>query len=163
MKHFVRSFPFFMIGGVCLHVACSDGISGSDTTGVGPVGAQGTGYSPACNLDRRDGYCNALGMDPETCECFDCVNTAFCNGRCQNDGACNYDEDTGEDCTCIDCAGMGNCMGDPSTNDSGPGPQQQSSSTGNTTQASTTQASTTQASTTQASTTTGGMGGQGGS
>jgi hypothetical protein len=160
MKRFVQSFPFLMVFGVCMHVACGDADNGTDTTGVGPVGAQGTGYHPACNLDRRDGYCNILGQNPETCECFDCAQAAKCRGKCIDDGTCDYDPDNQkEDCTCGDCNPGPNCAApdpDTSTTDS---VQSSTADTVATTDAATT-AATTDAATTAA--TTGGMGGAGG-
>lgn len=159
MKRFVQSFPFLMVFGVCMHVACGDADNGTDTAGVGPVGSQGTGYHPACNLDRRDGFCNGLGQNPETCECFDCANAAMCTGKCVNDGTCNFNPGTTEDCTCGDCNPGPNCLQpDPDA-----GPTTDTTVTTETVGSTTadTVASTTDA-TTAASTTSGGQGGQGG-
>ncbi|NUO47817.1 MAG: hypothetical protein HOV80_03060 [Polyangiaceae bacterium] len=164
MKRFVQGFPFLMVAGVCMHVACGEADSGTDTTGVGPVGSQGSSFHPACNLDRRDGYCNARGQNPETCECLDCITWAMCTGKCVDDGTCNMGENA-EDCSCADCNPGPNCVN--ANPDQGPGPDQgpapASTTDTSTTDASTTgsPASTTDA-TTDASTTGSGMGGQGG-
>lgn len=161
MRRFVQSFPFLMVMAVCGHAACGDSEQGTGSTGVGPVGSQGTGYSPACNLDRRDGYCNMLGQNPETCECFDCVDSAKCMGRCNDNGICeDLPEVDDEDCTCADCAGS--CNANPDVG---------ATTTDATTDATTVTSggggpATTTNSTTDATTTTGmggmGMGGAGG-
>ncbi len=61
----------------------------------------GSGQSP-CNSGAPDTYCNAVGNNPETCECSDCFASAMCNGGCTDDGNC--DMGGGEDCSCADCA-----------------------------------------------------------
>lgn len=153
MKRFVQSFPFLMVMAVCGHAACGDSEQGTGSTGVGPVGAQGTGYHPACNLDRRDGYCNMLGDNPESCECFDCVDSAKCTGKCTDNGSC----EAGEDCTCIDC-NAGECAPPAETTGEGPGPA--TTTTGSTGGDGGGSPATTTTTTTNATTTTG-MGGMG--
>jgi len=99
---FVNALAFGMILAVVGYAGCDNGAT---TTGASTsvTITNGTGYHPACNGGVRDGFCNALGADPETCDCLDCVDTAFCKGGCKNDGVCNPSQ--GEDCTCADCVG----------------------------------------------------------
>lgn len=80
---------------------------GSDTESLEPSGGttssatNGTGYSPLCNDGAPDGFCNSLGQNPESCECLDCVTSAFCNDECNDNGSC----EAPEDCSCADCFG----------------------------------------------------------
>src|SRR5689334_9217861 len=98
MKSLVQALPLLLVGGVAVHSACSDDNGLDDTTSVNVTSAP---IEPdACNDGRPDGYCNALGALKESCECFDCVETAYCLGRCVDDDECTADED---DCTCADC------------------------------------------------------------
>ncbi len=114
MKHFVQALPLLLVGAIALHSACDSSGGPGDTSSVNvttePV------HGDACNGGRPDGYCNSLGDLPETCECFDCVDTAYCNGTCNNDGTCAADED----CTCDDCYDPG-CDGPPTDDTTGPG------------------------------------------
>jgi len=158
MRRFVQSFPFLLVMGVCSHAACGDSELGTSSAAVGPVGSQGAGYHPACNLDRRDGYCNFLGQNPETCECFDCVDSAACTNKCTDNGACDGEED----CTCADCNGGGNCVPpDPDTS-SGMQQQQSSQQASSTADSSSSDASSSSMSSSAMSSSSGGQGGQGG-
>ena len=162
MKRFVQGFPFLAVFGVCMHVACGEAETGTDTTGVGPVGSQGSAYHPACNLDRRDGYCNARGQNAETCECFDCVNVAMCTGKCSDDGTCNMGENA-EDCSCTDCYQQQECANISPDQTQGPTTMEATTDATTTTGATTdTATATTDTVTTAASTSGSGMGGQGG-
>ncbi len=159
MRRFVQSFPFLLVMGVCSHAACGDSELGTSSAAVGPVGSQGAGYHPACNLDRRDGYCNFIGQNPETCECFDCVDSAACTNKCSNDGACDFGDDA-EDCSCADCNPGPNCGGNA---DQSSGMQQQSSQQASSTaDSSSSDASSSSMSSSAMSSSSGGQGGQGG-
>ena len=99
---FVNALAFGMILAVVGYAGCDNGATTTGAVTSATI-TNGTGYHPACNGGVRDGFCNALGADPETCECLDCVDTAFCKGGCKDDGVCNPSQ--GEDCTCKDCIG----------------------------------------------------------
>jgi hypothetical protein len=62
---------------VCFHQGCGSETEPAEPTGSGPAAAvgatNGTGYDPICNGGRADGFCNALGDNPETCDCRDCI------------------------------------------------------------------------------------------
>lgn len=97
MKLLVQAFPILLVGVVAVHAACNDAtVDDSDATGTVTVGDP---VPEACNGGQPDGYCNSLGAVPETCSCFDCVETAYCLGTCNDNGTC----EAGEDCTCADC------------------------------------------------------------
>jgi hypothetical protein len=98
-------------------VSCTEAVEDGGGSGPGgPSVTNGTGYDPVCNDGRPDEVCNFFGAAPETCACFDCVNSAACTNRCKDDGACGADED----CTCVDCfeeLGIGCEPPDPSTSE----------------------------------------------
>lgn len=78
----------------------------------------GSGLTP-CN-GQPDGACNALGANPEGCDCSDCFTTALCMSLCTDDGTCAYAPETGEDCSCADCAfKIFECSGTPNCDDNG--------------------------------------------
>ncbi|NUP12069.1 MAG: hypothetical protein HOW73_38985 [Polyangiaceae bacterium] len=110
MKSFVPYFPILLVGAVAAHAACGDSSATGDP-GTGTF-TTSSGEPQACNGDGPDGYCNALGGVPETCSCFDCVETAYCLGTCNDNGTC----DAEEDCTCADCFDPG-CDGSPPDDD----------------------------------------------
>jgi hypothetical protein len=111
MKSFLQALPLLLVGAVAMHSACADNGEGDDTSAVTVTTEPYVGA--ACNGGRPDGYCNSLGDNPESCECFDCVDTAYCNGTCVDDGTCGADED----CTCDDCFDPGCDGGNQNTMD----------------------------------------------
>lgn len=115
MKAFVQALPLLLVAAVSTHAACSDDAATGDTSN--PTVTVGEPVPEACNGGSPDGYCNALGGVPETCACFDCVETAFCTGACNDNGTC----DAAEDCTCEDCYDPG-CDGSPPDGDDTTGP-----------------------------------------
>lgn len=138
---FVQSLPFALVAIAAVHAACGDGATSTGEQPAGPAQSTGGIYEPECNGGVQDGFCNALGDVPESCECLDCTETAYCTGACSNDGTCSADED----CTCEDCFDA-----DPECPGTGEGPSSTSAST------------TTAATTTSTTTTTSGAGGGGG-
>lgn len=116
MKLLVQALPLLLVVGVVLHASCADSSATGDTTSNVTVNNPPV---EACNDGQPDGFCNALGAVPETCDCFDCVETAYCLGTCDDDDACG----AGEDCTCIDCFEANDCDGeDPTTDNTTVGP-----------------------------------------
>jgi len=101
MSLWVRGFAVSVTVAYVAFVGCS-----SETESLAPGGTtasatNGTGYSALCNDGAPDGFCNSLGEDPESCECLDCVTSAFCNDECNDNGSC----EAPEDCSCSDCFG----------------------------------------------------------
>jgi hypothetical protein len=110
MQRFLPLFGAVAISLVCFQQGCGEETTPAEPAGSGPQAAanatNGTGYDPVCNNGRPDGFCNALGQNPEGCDCRDCFGTAFCDQRCVDDGNCSFngDDPSSEDCTCADCA-----------------------------------------------------------
>ncbi len=98
MKSILKSLPFIMVAGIAMHPACDDGAD-STTSGATVTVSTGATNPEACEGGFPDEFCNALGDAPESCNCFDCVNTAKCKSLCTDDGQCAGNED----CSCIDC------------------------------------------------------------
>ena len=143
--------------GVASHfVACGTNETVDGTSGPTAAVTNGTGYSPQCEGGMRDGFCDALSAQPESCACLDCAQTAYCKSMCKNDGTCT--PASGEDCTCIDCVGQNignmNCqLGGNGNGPAGPGPTASASTSGTTTNtAAASTAASTAAATTAAST-----------
>lgn len=91
-------------------MGCGDAISEDDSNVTGASVTAGTYSDPVCNGGFRDGVCNALGGDPESCMCLDCAETAYCLGKCNDNGTCeaserdvNGDGDPRPNQTCRDC------------------------------------------------------------
>jgi hypothetical protein len=84
-------------------VGCSSDVNNQANASSGNTGLGGNGgVQTGCNGNQPDGFCNVFGQDPETCQCADCADSAFCGGKCNDaDGKCTLDQ--GEDCTCKDC------------------------------------------------------------
>lgn len=115
MKQIAQALPLVLVFGLALHPACGDE---SDTASTqNPTVATGDPFPEACNDGAPDGYCNFQGGDPETCDCFDCVETPACSGQCNDNGTC----DGTEDCTCKDCYSDA-CVNDGQGPGPGPGP-----------------------------------------
>lgn len=99
---FFRGFALAAMALVFVPAACDNAIEDATSSAAATV-TNGTGFNPPCNDNHQDGYCNAHGATPESCECLDCSDTAFCKNGCVEDGQCN--PGAGEDCTCQDCFG----------------------------------------------------------
>jgi hypothetical protein len=98
MKSILKSLPFIMVAGIAMHPACDNG-EDSTTSGATVTVSTGAQNADLCEGGFPDEFCNALGDNPESCECFDCVNTSKCKQLCTDDGQCAGNED----CSCIDC------------------------------------------------------------
>jgi hypothetical protein len=113
MKIVLQALPLLLVFGAALHASCADDAATGDTTSGNVTVSEPS--NQACNNGAPNGYCEALSAVPESCECFDCVETAACTGGCNDDGTCG----AGEDCTCEDCYVPGDCE---TPEPDGPGP-----------------------------------------
>lgn len=100
---FFRGFALASLAILLVPAACDTSVTTTGTTSD-VTATNGTGFTPPCNDNHQDGYCNAHGAIPESCECLDCSDTAYCKEGCKDDGSC--DANGGEDCTCTDCFGQ---------------------------------------------------------
>jgi len=122
MKIVLQALPLLLVFGAAVHASCADDAATGDTTSGNVTVSEPS--NQACNNGAPNGYCEALSAVPESCECFDCVETAACTGGCTDDGTCG----AGEDCTCEDCYIPGQGCDGPQpegpgpTNNPGPGP-----------------------------------------
>lgn len=116
---FFRGFALAAIALCFVPAACDNGVTETGSTASATI-TNGTGFNPPCNDNHQDGYCNAHGATPESCECLDCSDTAYCKNGCVDDGQCNAN--AGEDCTCTDCFGSNIDGEECPFSMSGPGP-----------------------------------------
>jgi hypothetical protein len=114
MRVVLQALPLVLVFGAALHASCADNAATGDTTSGNVTVSEPS--NQACNNGAPNGYCEALAAVPESCECFDCVETAACTGACNDDGTCG----AGEDCTCEDCYQPGSNCETPEPQGAGP-------------------------------------------